>query len=144
MFSNPDVNGYYSLNKLDENYMEPEDGDKVIYCDKHSNLTKIENWEETSRFDKNCSFFGNCIYCTLEGKTPYCEYDELSDVFREATSIFKIGYRDNQRGIYFLDSMVSVSIQYCYRCDVDAFRNWYTFGQEYAKKGYDSKLLDYL
>ena len=55
-------------------------------------------------------------------------------------SIIKIGYKDYQRGVYFLDNMVSIS----YERDIKKYKDLYKFGQEYGKKGYNEVLLNLL
>ena len=40
--------------------------------------------------------------------------------------------------------MISVLFKYCYKRNIESYRDLYKFGQKYAKEGYDMNLLKLL
>ena len=110
---------------------DPEDGDKIIICCKHSNLTKIESWDCDCDEYRYCL---SCIYCSLDG----VDYNNFRNY--DNSSFIKRGYNDYKRKINYLDIIepfTRIAPFYYYR-------KLYEFGYEYAKKKYDFNTLNLL
>jgi len=122
---------FKELNGVEQDNLKK--GDKVIYCKRHRELTKIENWNE-GEYQWNNTFNGECIYCVLENGPNDADFST------DAVNIIKHGYNDYKRDVNYLDI--------CEPCDrrVDFlfYRNLYGFGYKYAEKNYDKTILDLL
>ena len=128
----PNIDGYYYFEELYKSNCEPTKGDKVIYCKKHKELTKIEIWEDDCN-DYQYEYCCKCIYCVLDDGL-YTSSDTYT------IRIIECGYNDYNRNVNYLD----ICEPFNRIADILFFRSLYKFGYKYAEKKYDKNILNIL